>query len=100
MNLKRLRDRAGLSQAELAKKLKISQKSISKYECGYMRPSYEVLLAMSSIFGVSVDYLLGLEDARSKKLQMGEIEKEDLRKIITDLCQITQNLKAWIERNL
>lgn len=100
MNLRKLRERAGLSQEELAKKLKISQKSISKYERGDRRPSYEVLLTMSSIFGVSVDYLLGLEDARSKKLQMGESEKEDLQKIITDLCQITQNLKAWIERNL
>lgn len=53
------RKKLGLSQAELASKLKISQKSISKYERGTRRPSYETLLAMSSIFGVSVDYLIG-----------------------------------------
>lgn len=53
------RKKLGLSQEELATKLKISQKSISKYELGHRRPSYETLVAMASIFDVSVDYLLG-----------------------------------------
>lgn len=53
------RKKLGLSQEELATKLKISQKSISKYELGCRRPSYETLVSMSSIFGVSIDYLLG-----------------------------------------
>lgn len=53
------RKKLGLSQEELAAQLKISQKSISKYERGDRRPSYEILTAMSSIFGVSIDYLLG-----------------------------------------
>lgn len=59
------RKKLGLSQAELASKLKISQKSISKYERGTRRPSYETLLAMSSIFGVSVDYLIGNDTSTS-----------------------------------
>ena len=49
----------GLSQGELAERVKVSQKSISKYELGDRRPSYETLLAMSELFGVSTDYLLG-----------------------------------------
>ncbi len=53
------RKKLGLSQEELANKLKISQKSVSKYERGTRRPSYETLLAMANIFGVSADYLLG-----------------------------------------
>lgn len=53
------RKKMGLSQEELASRLKISQKSISKYECGTRRPSYETLVSMSAIFGVSIDYLLG-----------------------------------------
>lgn len=53
------RKKLGLSQEELAAKLKISQKSISKYECGQRRPSYETLLDMASLFGVTTDYLLG-----------------------------------------
>lgn len=72
------RKRLGLSQAQLASKLNISQKSISKYECGTRRPSYETLLAMSSIFGVSVDYLLGREDSSGQGLNEGDIEKRGL----------------------
>lgn len=40
------RKKLGLSQEELAIRLKISQKSISKYERGDRRPSYETLLGM------------------------------------------------------
>lgn len=56
------RKKLGLNQEELAKALDISQKSISKYERGDRRPSYEVLLAMASLFNVSVDYLLGMAE--------------------------------------
>lgn len=63
------RKKLGLSQEELATKLKISQKSISKYERGDRRPSFETLVAMSSIFNVSVDYLLGndIQDSHVQK---------------------------------
>ena len=56
------RKKLGLSQEELAEKLNISQKSISKYERGNRRPSYEVLTSMASLFCVSADYLLELEN--------------------------------------
>lgn len=64
-----LRKSLGLSQEELAAKLNISQKSISKYERGDRRPSYEVLVAMSSLFGVSTDYLLGKTDDTPRNKQ-------------------------------
>ncbi|MCD8208568.1 MAG: helix-turn-helix domain-containing protein [Bacteroidales bacterium] len=53
------RKKLGLTQRQLAEKLKVSQKSISKYERDDRRPSYETLLEMSILFGVSVDYLVG-----------------------------------------
>ena len=52
------RKKLGLSQEELAARVGVSQKSISKYERGTRRPSYETLTAMASLFGVTVDYLL------------------------------------------
>lgn len=52
------RKKLGLSQEELANKLNISQKSVSKYELFARRPSYETLLDMATLFNVSIEDLL------------------------------------------
>ncbi|MBE6941934.1 MAG: helix-turn-helix transcriptional regulator [Ruminococcaceae bacterium] len=53
-----LRQSCGLSQAELAQKLHISTSTVGMYEQGRREPSVETLIALSRIFGVSLDYLL------------------------------------------
>ena len=53
-----LRRGAGLSQAELAHKLKISPSTVGMYEQGRREPSVETLAAMSRLFGVSIDFLV------------------------------------------
>ena len=59
------RKRLDLTQEELAEKLNISQKSISKYETGVRKPSFETLTEMAKLFNVSTDYLLGISDSRT-----------------------------------
>ena len=53
-----LRKETGMSQAELAERLKISPSAIVMYEQGRREPSAQILVAMAEIFGVSTDYLL------------------------------------------
>ena len=53
-----LRRAKGWSQGELAKLLQISPSTVGMYEQGRREPSTAVLLAMSELFGVTVDYLL------------------------------------------
>lgn len=53
-----LRRDAGWSQAELAKRLKVSPSAIGMYEQGRREPSAGTLVALSQVFGVSTDYLL------------------------------------------
>lgn len=53
-----LRRAAGLSQGELARQLQVSASAIGMYEQGRREPSAEILVALSRIFGVTVDYLL------------------------------------------
>ena len=53
-----LRRRAGLSQAELAARLKVSPSAVGMYEQGRREPSVNTLLDLSREFGVSTDYLL------------------------------------------
>lgn len=57
-NILKLRKKQGLTQAELARRLNISDKAVSKWENGGGYPEITLLPALSKIFGVSVDYLL------------------------------------------
>ncbi len=60
--IKKLRVRAGLTQAQLANELGISTSAVSMYEQDNREPNRETLLALSSFFGVDTDYLLTDED--------------------------------------
>lgn len=61
-NIIRLRQGAGLTQAELGAKLNYSDKSISKWERGEAIPDAYVLTQLAGIFDVTVDYLLSSHD--------------------------------------
>lgn len=56
--LKRLRIEKQLSQDALAEQLHISRQSISKWENGDATPDLDHIILLSSIFGVSLDYLV------------------------------------------
>lgn len=53
-----LRKKCGWSQEDLADQLGISRQSVSKWESGMSIPDLEKIVKMSSLFGVSTDYLL------------------------------------------
>jgi transcriptional regulator with XRE-family HTH domain len=61
-NLISLRQKAGLTQAELADRLHYSDKSVSKWERAEALPDAAVLKSLSGIFGVTVDFLLESHD--------------------------------------
>lgn len=56
--LSTLRRREGLSQEQLADKLGVTRQSVSKWESGSAAPELGKLIALSELFGVSVDYLV------------------------------------------
>ena len=62
--LKELRNRAGMSQEKLAERVGVSRQAITKWETDKGAPEMENLLALSDLFGVSVDELLGREARR------------------------------------
>ena len=53
-----LRQEAGLSQAELAHRLKISPSTVGMYEQGRREPAAQMIITMAQVFGVSTDFLL------------------------------------------
>ena len=60
--LVQLRKEKGLSQVELAKVLNTTQRRISYMELGKVEPDLSTLVALSSYFEVSTDYLIGIKD--------------------------------------
>lgn len=60
--IKTLRKKNNYTQEYLASKLGVTKSIISAYENGIRMPSYDILIHMAEIFGVSTDYLLGLEN--------------------------------------
>lgn len=52
------RNKAGLSQMELAERLGVSRQAVSRWESGQSKPSTERLLALGVLYGVSIDQLL------------------------------------------
>lgn len=57
--LKYLRERADLSQADLAKKLGIAKSTISMYEIGKREPDFETMEAIADLFNVDMNFLHG-----------------------------------------
>ena len=57
--LKQLRKSTGFTQQQIAQMLGIDRSSYSYYEMGKTRPSIKILIKLSCIFRVSIDYLVG-----------------------------------------
>lgn len=62
-----LREDADLSQTELAAKLGMSQTGYSKYETGENDIPTAILIKLSKIYNVSVDYMLGISNEKNLK---------------------------------
>lgn len=56
--IRELRKEKNLSQADLAKRIGVHQRYVSTLETGKRMPAAETLIKLSTVFRVSIDYLL------------------------------------------
>ena len=70
-----LRKSKGLSQEELAEALGVSRQAISKWENGSATPESDKLIAIATYFSVSLDELIGREEAVAQTGGGAKIEK-------------------------
>ena len=85
-----LRKRSGLSQSELALKLGVSNKAVSKWEVGKAKPAVDKIRKLAVIFGVSVDDLL-------KRIE-GSAQTEVTKIVVTGgPCAGKSTAMSWIQ---
>jgi len=63
--LKKLRDKKGLSQTQLANKLHVAQNTVSNWETGNREPDWEMMSVIANFFGVTMDFLLGRTETKN-----------------------------------
>ncbi|MEA1883292.1 MAG: LexA family transcriptional regulator [Thermotogota bacterium] len=78
--LKELREKRGINQNELAKMLGLNMSTISAYERGIRKPSKKVLIKLSNLFEISLEYLLRVSEELDPT-QTTERENEEIFQI-------------------
>lgn len=73
--LKELRQKAGMTQKDLASKVGVTKSVISYYELSERFPSPEMLMKLAAQFHVSTDFLLGIQ--KQDTLDLSGLSAED-----------------------
>ena len=80
--LRELRESKNLTQTQVAKRLNLSKTTISGYENNIKTPSLDVLVKLSILYGVSADYILGLENRKLLQIDGLTGSQEEIVKIL------------------
>lgn len=103
-----LRKANGLTQVQLAERLNISDKAISKWESGKGDPSLVLLQSLSEVFGCTIDYIVK-GDAKQeekighKKITVEKNNREHLNAMFEEVLKIMKERVSaivydlWIE---
>ena len=80
-----LRKQKGFSQEELANRLNVSRQTVSKWEVGDSTPDMEKLVAMSDLFGISLDELVLDKSPEPAPVEQVSVKSELYSEIKTDI---------------
>ena len=86
IRLRELRRRKKMTQAQVANRLNLSKTAVSGYENNTKTPSVDVLIQLSILYGVTTDYLLGLDNR--EMLYVGELggrQRELLEMLVSEM---------------
>jgi len=93
--LKTIREDNGLTQEELAKKMGVSQRTVSSWECDRNIPDMNTYKHLSEIYDCSIAYITGTKESR--ELSMQDIMTALNRFDIDDLEEIAAYIKHIIK---
>ncbi|WP_367187192.1 helix-turn-helix domain-containing protein [uncultured Bosea sp.] len=91
-NLRRLADELGVSNAEIARRLGVSERRYAHYARGDREPDLAMVVRMAALFQTSTDELLGV----AEPLQLSEREKLQARLAAATNCLNDRDLALFV----
>jgi len=95
-NIRKLRKAKGITQVELAKKLKTTQQVITSYERGINKPDPDKIPNIAKALGVSVDELYDVP----KEVIQNPVERNHKNTRVSKITGIVQKLKPEAQRTV
>lgn len=92
--LYQLRKDSGMTQAQLAARLEISQSSVAMYESGDREPSFEMLECIADLFNINMRDLVGGANEQPAQQDGLSPEKQELFNLILGLSE--DEVEAWL----
>lgn len=79
--IKDIREDSDMKQIDLAKKLNIAKTTLSGYERQISEPPFEILIKISKIFNVSVDYIICKTNNPSNDIFTEGLTTEEIKEL-------------------
>ncbi|MGE5544680.1 MAG: helix-turn-helix domain-containing protein [Bacillota bacterium] len=88
-----LRKKKGLSQAALSKQLGINRSTYAEWEIGRRRPELDSLIKLAEFYGISTDFILGLDRASRAAGHDDSLSDlpEEARKSVEEFIEFVRN---------
>ena len=94
--IKALQEEKRISNKEIADLLHVAKNTVSGYVNDKSEMTFEALVKVADLFGVSTDYLLGRTDVPEIPLRLSDSE----RRMILDLRTLNPDQKAVAAQNI
>jgi transcriptional regulator with XRE-family HTH domain len=97
--LKHARDLRGLSQTQLATNAGLPASSVSHFESGSRKPSFDNLKRLAGALSVTTDYLLGRSDVPDASGAVGRLHRDQHKLSSEDLKLTEQFVEMLLKRD-
>ena len=89
------RKQKGLTQLELAETLYVTHQAVSKWENGKSIPSIEVLIELTALFDISIDYLLDNSEIKENDYEtmFRQLPRDVVLSKYLNSCSLNEDLK-------
>ena len=92
-NLKKAREKVGLTQAQAAEAIGVSDGTYKNYEQGKREPNGDKMVTIANLFNVTTDYLLGREPAPNPFADLN-LSEDDEAEVIAKYMSLPPEIRA------